>query len=136
MRRTWTRPAIAVAGAMLLATFGGCLGESEESCEFWIGQLEKNKREKDAVIRVGELECKEAIGLLAEKFPDSLYRRQILATAKQLGKSEKSVEIVRSALPDKEVGPLAISMAAEWKVDTIKEDLIKLIKALYAIAVG
>ncbi|MFT5432842.1 MAG: hypothetical protein ACI9OJ_003546 [Myxococcota bacterium] len=112
-----------------LLTFGGCFGEDANTCEYWGKQLEKNKREKEAIEKLGEMDCKEHIALLAEKFSGgSLYRRQILATAKTLGKSDKAEEIVRSALTDKEVGPLAIRMAVEWKTANIASDLSKMIR--------
>ena len=113
--------------------FGGCFGSGEGSCEYWLSTLEKGKKEKDAVEKVAELNCQGAIPILHERYPESLYRREILIALKRLNEGketidEKSIEVVRWALPDKEVGPLAIQMAIEWRVSSIKEDISALIR--------
>ena len=117
------------AGLICILTFGGCLGGGGETCDFWVDTLKKGKKEKAAIEKVGELGCKEAEDELLKRFPETNYRREVLGTIQKLGQSEKTVEIVRSALPDKEVGPLAIQLAIEWRVKTIQDDVTKLIRS-------
>ncbi len=118
---------IALAAAALMF-WGGCMGSSDQSCDYWVSQLAKGKKEKQSIERVGELKCGEAIDELNKRFPDTLYRREMLATIDKLGKSDKAVEMLRWALPDKEVGPLAIQLGIKWNVESLKEDLSKLIR--------
>jgi len=117
-----------IAGAFVLMTFGGCFGKSGQSCEYWVNTLSKGKKEKQSIIKIGELGCTDGVTQLLERFPETMYRREVLISLKQLGKSDKAIEIVTMALPDKEVGPLAISLGIEWRVDSLKADLSKLIR--------
>ncbi|MFT7622738.1 MAG: hypothetical protein ACI9WU_001913 [Myxococcota bacterium] len=117
---------LALAGTLMV--FGGCNADGDQSCDYWVSQLDKGKKEKQSIEKVGELKCEAAIDSLHKRFPDTLYRREMLATLDKLGKSEKAVEMLTWALPDKEVGPLAIQLGIKWQVESLKADLSKLIR--------
>jgi len=109
---------------LLVACDGGV-----QDCSYWANQLKKKKRVKKAIENLGEQKCKEEGKVLQEQFADSLYRRETLTAAKRIGKTDDTVAIVSSALPDKEVGPLAIRMAIEWKITGLEDALKRLVRA-------
>ena len=124
------------ATAIVIAlTFSVGCGDTQQDCQYWVKQLQQGKKEKKSLEMFAELGattpklCDGATEAMADAFPESLYRREIIAALKVMGKSERAVEVVRAALPDKEVGPIAITLALEWKVDSLREDLQKLIKS-------
>lgn len=119
---------VVAAMPLVLAWLGGCIGQHEDTCEYWTEQLKKGRKEKEAIDKITEKACDGRLEVFAARFPESLYRRDILTAVKGLGKSPKAEELIKSAFSDKEIGPLAISMAVEWKIAGTREDLDTMIR--------
>jgi hypothetical protein len=107
----------------------GCNAPDKESCEYWGEQLSKGKKQKKSIVRIGELECTDAADQLLADFPDSVYRNEIIIAIATMGQTDAGVSIVKQAINDREVGPLAISVARRWRVDGLHEMLHKIIRA-------
>ena len=120
-----------------LFTFGGCFGDSDSNCEYWVTNLDKGTKEQQAIEKVGELKCTEGMEPLKKRFDaGSQFRREILTSVQilfntgELTEEQRAagIEIVRGSLPDLEVGSSAITLAIKFGVSSIKEDLSKLIR--------
>ncbi len=128
MRLTARHVAPWIGPLVLLPLLVGCPGKNDESCETWIANLNKGSKQSSAIVRIGEQKCKDAAGPLAKLFPESVYQHEILAAVRELGPSTEAESVVRQAMGDLDLGPMAIRIAAEWKLMGLQEELEKIIR--------
>ncbi len=126
-RPTALRAALSAAAVAAL-TFSGCKGE-ENTCDFWMKQLNKTKKEKQAIEKMGELGCQAAIPTLEKMWDETLYQRELLQSVKQLGASDGTLTIVKKALEDADYGPVALTIAIDWKVSGLDATLSALLRS-------
>ena len=119
-----------ICSTALLLVSTGCFGVDDQSCEYWVEQFEGQYGNKEAAIKnIGRLKCADASEPLKKHFPNSLYRRDILAAAKAIGMNTHTVALVESALRDRDIGAVAIRIALEWNVSDIKSQLSSMIRS-------
>jgi HEAT repeat protein len=123
-------PGGAVASWLVLGVLGGVSGcaEEKQDCVYWTRKLAQPGSAEQALAKVEEAACVEAIPELEKVFEEGTGRPQILRIIKKIGDKEKATPLLKKALLNKEVGKEAAIMATEWKLSAVRPELEEIIK--------
>lgn len=100
--------------ALGLTTSTGCARGTPTTCKGWVKLLKSPVNGKKAIQNLGELKCAESIPALAEIFPRSQYKDDILLAVQQINAPEASLELVNAALADPEAAVQAAAVAEDF----------------------
>lgn len=129
-----TRHVLVFSLALTLFSQTGCLKAppedasteegKKEICEYWPEKLTVASKVEKAFNLITEAKCASALPKLEEMFTENIERKRIIDAVREIGDKGGSLGILRAALKDSSVAAKAATVAAQWRLSEMTDDLV------------
>jgi hypothetical protein len=110
-----------------LLCLGGCFEKEQPTCAYWVPKLKDPVKGEQALDKMEDFRCREAVPVLAELYEEGLRRKRILRLLTLIRDKEGSAPILKKAVVTRDLGKLASSIIEEWQLAAAKPELLEIL---------